>query len=298
MEGAAAPGSRLLTVEDVSFGYGVPASRAPAPRVPEHLLVLQHLNLSVRSGEFLCLLGPSGCGKSTLLQLILGFLRPQAGSIRLGDAPVTGPGPDRAFVSQQSTLYPWLTVTDNVALPLRLRGVAPHQCWPRVHEVLQRVGLSSAASLWPYQLSGGMVQRVMVARALIQQPQLLLMDEPFTALDAYHREHMQREMLQLWHSTGMTVLFTTHDLREAVSLATRVVILGDRPAHTVHQETFTFGRSVATGERTLEDAHASPEFVSACRRLREIVHAVAQPVLEAQPVLDPEPPRPDLEARP
>lgn len=271
-QGLAARAGCLLTVEDVSFGYEARPRGGAAP------LVLHGLNLRVYPGEFLCLLGPSGCGKSTLLQLVLGFLQPWTGAIYLDDRPVSGPGPDRALVPQQSTLYPWLTVAENVALPLKVRGMASGERMRRAQEMLDLVGLPGSGSLWPHQLSGGMVQRVMVARALIQQPRLLLMDEPFTALDAYHREQMQREILRLWHRTGMTVVFTTHDLREAVCLATRVVVLGGRPARVVHREPFTFGQAVARREGTLEQIHESREFLAACRRLREIIHAAAHKV--------------------
>lgn len=195
---------------------------------------------------------------------------------------MTGPGTDRALVSQQSTLYPWLNVAENVALPLKVRGVGREERRRRAQEVLGLVGLPAAGPLWPDQLSGGMVQRVMVARALIQEPRLLLMDEPFTALDAYSRERMQHEVLRLWHRTGMTVLFTTHDIGEAVSLATRVVVMGARPATIVHEGRFHFGLGVATGETALHRVQGSREFIAACQRLREVIYAAADPAPDGQ----------------
>lgn len=265
--GMTAPDNRLLTVDNVSFAY--------AQRPGEDDWVLRGLNLFVRHGELVCLLGPSGCGKSTLLQLVCGFLQATDGSVWMEEAPVTAPGPDRALVSQEPTLYPWFNVIDNVALPLAIRGVARDERRQRAQRVLHAVGLPTAGSLLPHQLSGGMKQRVMVARALLQEPRLLLMDEPFSALDAYTREQMQHEILRLWHRTRMTILFTTHDIQEAVTLGVRAIVMSARPARIIREIPLDFGRRIATEQIPRHRVQASPEFVTAGNMLREAIHTTS-----------------------
>jgi len=185
--------------------------------------VLGPIDLAIEPGEFVTVVGPSGCGKSTLLRLIAGFPRPSAGSVAVSGRPVTGPGPDRGVVFQQPRLFPWLSVAANVGFGLR--GLPRAARRARVAELLELTGLSDAARLRPYELSGGMRQRAAIARALATRPRVLLMDEPFAALDAFTRERMQDELRRLWRSTGTTVVFITHDVDEAVYLGTRAIAL-------------------------------------------------------------------------
>ena len=199
---------------------------------PDGTHALQPVHLEVAEGEFVTLLGPSGCGKSTLLKLVAGLLEMDGGTLRLwGGAPaeLKGSGRRLAFVFQSPTLMPWADVRANVRLPLELAGVAPAESGRRVDEALALVGLSKFASSLPNMLSGGMQMRVSIARALVVQPQLLLMDEPFGALDEFTRHKLDAELLQLWRSQGLTVIFVTHSISEAVFLSQRVVMMAARP---------------------------------------------------------------------
>jgi len=209
---------------------GFPARNGLLP-----LPVLDNITLDVATGEFLCLIGPSGCGKSTLLMCVAGHLQPTSGACLANGTGVSGPGPDRALVFQHPTLFPWLTVQQNVGYGLRLHTNRHLQAdgHMRVQHLLQMVGLQEFADRFPYELSGGMRQRVEIARALAVEPGVLLMDEPFGALDALTRLRMQNEMLKIWTETRKTVLFVTHDIMEAVILADRVVVLSARPARVL-----------------------------------------------------------------
>ncbi len=193
--------------------------------------VLSPTSVQVRRGEFVCVIGPSGCGKTTLLRAAAGFVQPSGGRVLRGSQTVTGPSREVAFVFQDygRALLPWRTVAGNIALALEAGGVPPAQRPARIDAVLQTVGLQAHASKFPAQLSGGMQQRVQIARCLAQQPQALLMDEPFGALDAMTRESLQDELLQLVHSQGLTVVFVTHDLEEAIYLGDRVIALRTGP---------------------------------------------------------------------
>lgn len=188
--------------------------------------VLDDLTLTVAPNEFLCVLGPSGCGKSTLLNLVAGFSRPTSGTIRVGDRAITAPGPDRGVVFQQYALFPWFTVEQNVELGPRVRHLPTDQRRTRVDDVLRRVGLYEQRSMFPKELSGGMRQRVAIARTLINDPEVILMDEPFGALDAQTRERMQADLLTVWQQQRCTVLFVTHSVEEAVALSDRILVLG------------------------------------------------------------------------
>jgi NitT/TauT family transport system ATP-binding protein len=190
--------------------------------------VLRNLSFDVRQGDFTCILGPSGCGKSTLLNLVAGFLKPDTGSITIDQKPVQGPGPDRAMVFQDPTLFPWLTVLQNIMFGLRRKGLDKAECRRQAMHYLEFTGLGHAAAQYPYALSGGMRQRAAIARVLALHPMVLLMDEPFSALDANTREHLQEE-LQNIHSAGKeTFMYVTHSVSEAAYLADRIIILGDR----------------------------------------------------------------------
>jgi len=190
---------------------------------------LKHVNLSVREGEFTVLIGPSGCGKSTLLYLVAGFETPTEGTILLYDKPITQPGPDRGFVFQDYALFPWLTVLGNVMYGLRQNGVPRGEAKQRAMKFIEMVHLSGFEHAYPHTLSGGMKQRVGIARALAYEPKVLLMDEPFGSLDAQTRKLMQQELVGIWEATQRTVLFVTHSVIEAVYLADRIIVLTARP---------------------------------------------------------------------
>jgi len=191
--------------------------------------VLENVSVSVSSGEFLSIVGPSGCGKTTLLRIIAGLIPASGGSVLCDGAPVTGPSSKMGFVFQSDNLMPWRTVRDNVALGPELRGEKRRSYRPRTEALLELVGLGGFGDYFPHQLSGGMRQRVNLARALAVQPEVLLMDEPFASLDAQTREIMQDELLKVWRETRNTVIFITHQIDEAIFLADRVMIMRARP---------------------------------------------------------------------
>jgi NitT/TauT family transport system ATP-binding protein len=193
---------------------------------------LSNFDLAVGKGEFVSVVGPSGCGKSTFLNMLLGLIRPDSGAMQLNGTPITGPGQERAMVFQEFGLLPWRTVTANVELGLELKGVPAAQRAKRAMELIELVGLKGFASHYPHELSGGMKQRVGLARALATEPEVLLMDEPFAALDAQTRDLMQMELLQIWERTHKTVLFVTHSIEEAAYLSDRVIVMTARPGRT------------------------------------------------------------------
>ena len=209
---------------------------------------LADINLTLDSGELLVVLGPSGCGKTTLLNLIAGFVPYQHGSITLEGQRVEGPGADRGVVFQHEGLLPWRNVQDNVALGLQLAGVDKTQRRATAARMLKKVGLEGAEKRFIWQLSGGQRQRVGIARALAANPQLLLLDEPFGALDAFTREQMQTLLLSLWHETGKKVLLITHDIEEAVFMATELVLLSPGPGRVLERLPLDFGRRFVAGE--------------------------------------------------
>ncbi len=190
---------------------------------------LAEVNLDIDSGRFVCLVGPSGCGKTTLLNLIAGFERPDSGQVLIDGQPILGPGPDRVVLFQDPALFPWLSVEDNVAFPLEQLDVSTEERHRRVEDALRLVHLYRFRSSQPHELSGGMRARTAIARALVMEPKVMLMDEPFAALDAHTRELLQQEVESAWRRTGATIIFITHDNREAVRLATDVVVMGTRP---------------------------------------------------------------------
>jgi NitT/TauT family transport system ATP-binding protein len=205
---------------------------------PNGTRALLPVDLAVREGEFVTLLGPSGCGKSTLLKMVAGLLEPSDGRILLWRKPVAeleAAGRQLAFVFQEATLMPWATVADNVRLPLDLAGVSKQDAAPRVDEVLALVGLTRFAKARPRELSGGMQMRVSIARGLVMQPNLLLMDEPFGALDEITRNRLDADLLELWQRKKLTVVFVTHSIVEAVYLSTRVVVMAARPGRVVEE---------------------------------------------------------------
>ena len=193
------------------------------------IAALDAITASIDEGAFVCLLGPSGCGKSTLLKIVAGLIPPSGGTITIAGRAVTGPGPNRAVVFQDYALFPWMTVADNVEFGLAARGVEPGRRRAVSSELLRAVGLHDFAAKYPHHLSGGMKQRVSIARALAVDPVLLLMDEPFGALDAQTRFVMQQELLRIWRAYRKTVLFVTHSIDEALYLGDRVLVMTARP---------------------------------------------------------------------
>ncbi|WP_158930235.1 ABC transporter ATP-binding protein [Acidisphaera sp. S103] len=196
------------------------------------LPVLNRVSLRIKPGELVSLLGPSGCGKSTLLRLVAGLETPTVGSILADGVQITQPDPSRVVMFQDPTLYPWRTVKANVSLGLEARGLLRRQVH-RVDEALRLVGLTQFATAYPHQLSGGMAQRVSLARALVNDPRLLLLDEPLGKLDSMTRMTMQQELVSLWRRTGFTSLLVTHDVEEALFMSNRVIVLSDRPASII-----------------------------------------------------------------
>ena len=194
----------------------------------ERITALDNVSLEIPSGSFVSLIGPSGCGKSTLLRLISGLIQMDEGELTLDGVPVTAPGADRGFMFQEHTLFPWLSIYDNIAFGLRARGIYKQEK-DRVDEFIEMVGLKGFEHSYPHQLSGGMCQRASLARALVGRPKVLLLDEPLGALDAFTRMNMQDEILRIWKETGMTAIMVTHDVDEAVYLSDKVVVMTPRP---------------------------------------------------------------------
>jgi len=211
----------MLTIREVSHSFDLHGERLP---------VLDSISLHIARGEFVALLGPSGCGKSTLLRLVAGLGMPSTGRLLVDDRVIEGPDPTRVVVFQDPTLYPWRTVRSNVALGLETRGLLRTHA-RRIDEALQLVGLAGFDNAYPHQLSGGMAQRTALARALVNDPKLLILDEPLGQLDALTRLAMQSELVSHWERSRFTTLLVTHDVEEALFLAGRVILLSERPAH-------------------------------------------------------------------
>ena len=195
----------------------------------ENLLALQDVSFDIARGEFVSVVGTSGCGKTTLLKIVAGLIPKSGGEVLIGGSPVEGPRKDIGFVFQQPVLLPWRTVLENTLLPIEVMGLPLDQYRERANEILDMVGLTGFADRYPFELSGGMQQRVSITRALVYEPDVLLLDEPFGALDAMTREAMNLELLRIWSKSGKTVLFVTHSISEAIFLSDRVVALTPRP---------------------------------------------------------------------
>lgn len=239
----------------------------------ERLLALDHINLQVRSGEFLCIVGPSGCGKSTLLHLIAGLHSQTSGQILVDGHPVQGPGTDRIMIFQDHGLFPWLTVGENVEFGMKMKGVPKAERLEKTHYYLQLVHLAKFEKSYIHQLSGGMRQRVAIARALATEPDVLLMDEPFAALDAQTRDLLHDELERIWSETGRTIIFVTHNVREAVRLGDRVVLLTFRPGRVKSEFLVDLPRP-----RSLED----PEVALAARAVLDELRDETNRSLEAE----------------
>ena len=230
----------------------------------QRIEALRDANLTVKKGEFVCLIGASGCGKSTLLRIVAGFEKPTSGSALMWSKPIGEPGPDRGMVFQDYGLFPWLTVRENIGFGPASRGLGKAQVRDTVERFVSLVGLSRFADAYPHQLSGGMKQRVAIARVLANDAEVVLMDEPFGALDAMTRERLQDELLDLWQRTGLTVLFVTHSIEEAIFLADRVVVMEPGPGRIASEHRITLPRP--------RDV-ASPEFNDVRRDLGARLHS-------------------------
>ncbi len=257
--------SPKVWLRDVSLSYKTESG--------SRLLALDQIDLKVRQGEFLCIVGPSGCGKSTLLHLIAALQKPTAGSIMVDDENVTAPGTDRIMIFQEHGLFPWLTVGQNVEFGMKMKGLSKAEREEKIRYYLRLVHLSQFKDRRPHQLSGGMRQRVALARALATEPAVLLMDEPFAALDAQTRDLLHDELERIWAETGRTIIFVTHNVREAVRLGNRVVLFTFRPGRVKQEFTVDLPRP-----RHLEE-------VDVARTAREILDSLREEInksLEAE----------------
>lgn len=247
----------ILTAEELQVVFHSEDSRLEA---------LQEASFDVQPKEFLCIIGPSGCGKSTLLRVLGGLVKPTRGRVLLDGQPLTGPQHRIGFVFQQHNLMPWRTALDNVSLPLELQHVQRQRAKTRAREMLGLVGLQEFANLLPRELSGGMRQRVALARELVCDPDVLLLDEPFGALDALTREQMNWELLRIWSARQKTVIMVTHSIQEAVYLSDRVLTMSSRPGRIETEVKIDLPRP-----RSVEDLYA-PRFVELTRALRASLH--------------------------
>jgi NitT/TauT family transport system ATP-binding protein len=251
--------SSLIEVSGIVKVYSTVAGEA--------VLALEDVNLSIRDGEFVCLVGPSGCGKTTLLRLLAGLDRADAGASTLAGKALEGPSPEVGVVFQQSNLLPWFTVWQNVTIPLRVGGARrtpKHEA--SVRRLLDIAGLTGFENKYPYELSGGMQQRVAIVRALARDPKLLLMDEPFGALDALTRERMNAELQRIWMASGKTVVLITHSIDEAIFLGDRVVVMSPRPGRIVRDLKVDIPRP-----RVASETFGSPGHVELAREIRALL---------------------------
>jgi len=247
----------ILSVRDLQKKFGTNGATHTA---------FDDVSLDIHRREFTCVIGPSGCGKSTFIRIVAGLEEATAGEVLLDGQPVSGPGPDRGMVFQGYTLFPWLTVRQNVMFGLEMRGKDASTAEGEAREWLDMVGLRKFELSYPHELSGGMKQRVAIARALANEPRILIMDEPFGALDAQTRCQMQSYLLQIWKKVDVTILFITHDLEEAAYLADRILVMGANPGRVVE-----FIENPVPRPRSAAQ-FLSTEFLALKRRLEELIH--------------------------
>ena len=254
-----------LKIDNVSVIYPAADGRPP-------VAALSEINLQILEGEFVVALGASGCGKSTLLNLIAGFLSPTSGFLVLDGRTVSGPGADRAVVFQKHALLPWLNVIDNVAFGLEIQGIAKQARHKTANEFIQLLGLDGFQNSPVYKLSGGMQQRVGIARALTCDPKVLLMDEPLGALDALTREKAQELILKIWGETRKSVFFITHSVEEALFMGTKLIVMSPRPGRITHVFDLPFSRQFQSGAPARQ-VKASPEFIALREKVLNIIFA-------------------------
>jgi NitT/TauT family transport system ATP-binding protein len=274
---AVSPLTSKVSLNDICLSYRTQSG--------ERLLALDRINLQVQPGEFLCIVGPSGCGKSTLLHLVAGLHQQTSGQISVDGNPIQGPGTDRILIFQEHGLFPWLTVGENVEFGMKMKGIAKAEREEKTRYYLRLVHLAKFEKSYIHQLSGGMRQRVAIARALATEPDVLLMDEPFAALDAQTRDLLHDELERIWSDTGRTIIFVTHNVREAVRLGDRVVLLTFRPGRVKNEFPVDLPRP-----RHLED----PAVAGAAREILDELRDEINRSLEAEyqqgtkPHIDPE----------
>lgn len=249
-----AEGEELISIEAVDLDYSGKTGSIKA---------LENINFNIFPGEFICVLGPSGCGKSTLLKILAGFIQPTAGSVKLDGQEIKGTDWHRGVVFQNPPLYEWFSVRDNVAFGPKMRGVPKAEYRKLTDEYLAKVGLSDFADKKIYELSGGMKQRVSIARSLINNPEILLMDEPFGALDALTRENVQDLTRKIWWDTGKTIFFITHDVEEALLLGSRIIVLSKHPGRVIEDLPVRFSRQI------IEDGDTDIKFTQEFYKYRE-----------------------------
>lgn len=252
--------SRFVAFDEVCVRYG---------KEPNIVQALENASLTFERGDFICIVGPSGCGKTTLLQTLAGFLKPTSGVVSVGGEAVAGPAPERGVVFQQPALFPWMNVAANAGFGPMVRGLTAQERQQKVEHWLKLVGLWDFRDRYPYELSGGMQQRLAIVRALCNDPKLLLMDEPFGALDALTREKMQEELHAVWRRSEMTIVFITHSVEEAVYLGTTVVVMSPRPGRIIQTIDCPFARQ--QGDRDIRAIKASAEFVATRERILSMI---------------------------
>ena len=255
-------GEALISIDKVDLNYT--SKNGP-------IKALENISFNIFRGEFLCILGPSGCGKSTLLKILAGFIRPSAGSVKLSGEEITGTDWHRGVVFQNPPLYAWFTVRENVAFGPKVRNIPKEEYEKLTDEYLEKVHLKEFANKKIYELSGGMRQRVSIARALINNPEILLMDEPFGALDALTREKMQDLTRSIWWDTGKTIFFITHDVEEALLLGTRIIVLSRHPGKVIEDIQVNFSRQIV--EEGASDIKFSPDFYKYREKLLRLINA-------------------------
>jgi NitT/TauT family transport system ATP-binding protein len=266
--------SSAIQIQNVGKSFSKTASRKEAA---DAFVALESITLEIKAGEFFVIVGPSGCGKSTLLDLLGGLTRPTSGRISIGGIPVTGPALDRGLVFQQYALFPWRTALKNVEFGLEAKGVPSRERKERAKHYLAMVGLAEFCERYPHELSGGMKQRVAIARSLAYDPDVLLMDEPFAALDAQTREGLQGELLRIWEESGKTIVFITHGIDEAVYLGQRVAVMTSRPGRIKR----VIDIPLESRSRE-EDLRATPEFA----RLRHEVWSLLRDEFRQAEILE------------
>lgn len=253
--------TELITIENMDLVYSGKTGEIKA---------LDRINFNIFPGEFVCVLGPSGCGKSTLLKILAGFIEPTGGVVKLDGEKISGTDWHRGVVFQNPPLYEWLSVRDNVAFGPKMRKVPKAEYKKQTEEYLAKVGLTEFADKKIYELSGGMKQRVSIARALINDPEILLMDEPFGALDALTREHVQNLTRKIWWDTGKTILFITHDVEEALLLGSRIIVLSKHPGRVIEDISVEFSRKIM--EECAENIRFTEEFYSYREQLLKLIN--------------------------